>query len=81
VRVARDEMLVEGIVGLPNGPFKVIHLEVIFQLSHFRLHLLRICFALVMCQGLFSKHEFIQLMRNIKVGVVLLHPRSITGEG
>jgi hypothetical protein len=63
---------VQGIVGSPTKPFEVIHGEIVFQLSHFRLHLLRVRFALMMCQGLLRQDELVQLVSNIEIDVLVL---------
>jgi hypothetical protein len=72
MRVLGNEGLVEGIVGSSTGPFKVIHGEVTFQLSHFWFHLLRVRFTLVSCQRFLSQDELVQLVRDIEIGTVLL---------
>jgi len=72
------EGLVEGIVGSSPGPFEVVHSESIFQLSHFWLHLLRVRFTLMMCQGFLSQDELVQLVRDIEIRTLLAgHKRRI----
>lgn len=72
MRVLGNEGLVERIVGPSATPFKVIHGEVSFQLSHFWFHLLRVRFTLMSCQRFFSQHELVQLVREIEICRVLL---------
>ena len=68
----RTEGLVHGIVRSPARPFEVVHGETIFQLSHFRLHLLRVRFAFMMCQGFLSQDELVQLVRDIEISALVL---------
>jgi hypothetical protein len=75
MRVLGNEGLIEGIVGSSTAPFKVIHGEICFQLSHFWFHLLRVRFTLMSCQRFLSQHELVQLVREIEVGRVLLRLR------
>lgn len=72
MRVLGNEGLIEGIVGPSTTPFKVVHGEISFQLSHFWFHLLRVRFTLMSCQRFFSQHELVQLVREIEIGRVLL---------
>jgi len=72
MRVLGNERLIEGIVGSSTAPFKVIHGEISFQLSHFRFHLLRVRFTLMSRQRLLSQDELIQLVSDIEIGTVLV---------
>ena len=64
--------LIEGIVRPSAALLKVVYSEFIFQLTHFRLHLLRVRFTLVMRQGFLSQDELVQLVRNVEITTVLL---------
>lgn len=72
------EGFVQGIVGPSTGPRKVIHGEAVLQLSHLRLHLLWVRFALMMCQGFLGQDELVQLMGDVEVSTLLIgHKRRI----
>jgi hypothetical protein len=70
-----NERLIEGIVGSSTAPFKVIHGEVSFQLTHFWFHLLRVRFTLMGRQRFLSQDELVQLVRDIEISTVLLQLR------
>ena len=72
MRMLGNERLIEGIVGSSTAPFKVIHGEVSFQLSHFWFHLLRVRFTLMSRQRFLGQDELVQLVRNIEISTVLL---------
>lgn len=76
--VLGDEGFVEGVVRSSTGPFEVIHGEISFQLSYFWFHLLRVRFTLMSCQRFLGQYEFVQRVRDIEIGRVLVgHERRI----
>jgi hypothetical protein len=72
MQVMRTEGLIQGIVGSPTGPFEVVDGETVFQLSHFRLHLLWVRLAFMVCQRFLSQDELIQLVRDIEISALML---------
>jgi hypothetical protein len=78
MRVIGTEGFVQGIVGPSTGPCKVIHGEAVLKLSHLRLHLLWVRFALMMCQGFLGQDELVQLMGDVEVSTLLLRKQSAT---
>jgi hypothetical protein len=68
----RTKWLIQGIVGSPTSPFEVVHGKVIFQLSHFWLHFLRVRFPFMMRQWFLSQDELVQLVRDIEISALML---------
>lgn len=74
----RTEGLIQGIVGSPTGPFEVVDGEIVLQLSHFRLHLLWVSLAFMVCQRFLSQDELIQFVRDIEISAFMIgHERGI----